>query len=262
MTSIKTISDMEMSENLPSSGFCVFLEINRLFGFLAHEGYEGDYFLIGREIAVSYYNHNINQRINIVIPEPCVNNGWNCKVTIEKGKFIFSKKMSITDSFLQNNSTNISCRLSAYSCFIRENFMSVVRGKEWIDKDNLKTSEIKGAQVQCVDVDELSEEEQSFWNIYFTFGFLQHEGYHCSEFCIGDKVSLSYFNHVLKQRISIFSAFPHSEWEIVIEKKGIFHSQRLFLSKLLNEQDRSQLVTLSNYIQQHLMHVIRGERWI
>ena len=135
-----------------------------------------------------------------------------------------------------------------------------MRGKEWIDKDNLKTSEIKGAQVQCVDVDELSEEEQSFWNIYFTFGFLQHEGYHCSEFCIGDKVSLSYFNHVLKQRISIFSAFPHSEWEIVIEKKGIFHSQRLFLSKLLNEQDRSQLVTLSNYIQQHLMPVIRGER--
>jgi hypothetical protein len=41
---------MEMSENLPSSGFCVFLEINRLFGFLAHEGYEGDYFLIGIEV--------------------------------------------------------------------------------------------------------------------------------------------------------------------------------------------------------------------
>lgn len=75
-------------------------------------------------------------------------------------------------------------------------------------------------------------------------------------------MSLSYFNHVSKQRISIFSAFSHSEWEIVIEKKRIFRSQRLFLSKLLNEQDRSQLVTLSNHIQQHLMPVIRGERWI
>ena len=259
---IKTISDMEINENLPSSGFCVFLEINRLFGFLAHEGYEGDYFLIGRGIAVSYYNHNINQRINIVIPESCVNNGWKGRVTIEKRKFIFSKRMSITDSFLQNAGTGLSCKISACSCFIRENLMSVVRGKEWIDKDNLKTSEIKGAQVQCVDVDEFSEEEQSFWDIYSTFGFLQREGYHCSEFCIGDKVSLSYFNHVSKQRISIFSAFPHSEWEIVIERKGIFQSQRLFLSKLLNEQDRSQLATLSNHIQQHLMPVIRGERWI
>ena len=50
MMGIKTISDMEINENLPSSGFCVFLEINRLFGFLAHEGYEGDYFLIGRGV--------------------------------------------------------------------------------------------------------------------------------------------------------------------------------------------------------------------
>lgn len=50
MTSIKTISDMEINENLPPSGFRVFLEINRLFRFLEYEGYEGDYFLIGREV--------------------------------------------------------------------------------------------------------------------------------------------------------------------------------------------------------------------
>lgn len=33
MMGIKTISDMEINDNLPSSGFCVFLEINRLFRF-------------------------------------------------------------------------------------------------------------------------------------------------------------------------------------------------------------------------------------
>ena len=127
---------MEIKERNLSSGFCTFIEICRAFEFLKNDGYITSEFFTGRDVYVVYKNPRINQTITISLPEPNEKTlmRWKWQIIINKKVFLFTKTISITDCLELLANLNLTEQLIAYSQFIRENIMSIVRGEKWKQK--------------------------------------------------------------------------------------------------------------------------------
>lgn len=252
---------MEISECTLPSGFCLFIDINRSFDFLRNEGYTGSRFYIGRDVSVAYSNHKNNQTISIVIPEPC--SKWKCEVTIQKHFFVFSKMISVTNCLEFGHDLSVLNQLTAYAKFIRENSMSIIRGEKWTHISKCQYQKSTESVVRCVDLEDLSERELLFWELYSTFDFLYIEGYHCKKFNIGNIVSLTLNNHLLKQNVIISVNSLSREWDVTIEKERFTHSRIISVKELLDSHvEYRDICLLNTYIRQNLMPVIRGEMWI
>ena len=252
---------MEISECTLPSGFSLFIEINRYFDFLRNEGYTDSTFFIGREVSVVYSNHKINQTISIVIPEPCLK--WKCEITIQKRFFVFSKIISVTDYLKFENKCTVMDQLIACSEFIRKNAMQVIRGERWMHFDGCQYLKLEESFDRCVYLNDLSETELLFWELYSTFDFLYIEGYHCKKFNIGNIVSLTLNNHLLKQNVIISVNSLSREWDVTIEKERFTHSRIISVKELLDSHvEYRDICLLNTYIRQNLMPVIRGEMWI
>lgn len=131
---------MEIKERNLSSGFCTFIDICRSFDFLKSEGYITSKFFTGRDVYVVYKNPKINQTITISLPEPNEKTfmRWKWQIVINKKVFLFTKTISITDCLELPANLNLTEQLIAYSQFIRENIMTIVRGEKWNQIDRCK----------------------------------------------------------------------------------------------------------------------------
>ena len=258
---------MKIKERNLSSGFCTFIEICRAFDFLKSEGYITSEFFTGRDVYVVYKNPRINQTITISLPEPNEKTlmRWKWQIIINKKVFLFTKTISITDCLELPANLNLTEQLIAYSQFIRENFVSIVRGEKWKQIDRCQYQGLRDNQVKCNDINDLSEEEKLFWEIYNVFSFLCIEGYHSSEFNIGKMVSLTFVNYRLKQDVTVSVSSLSCECDIVIEKKNARLKQSISVKDIIDKyewhKNTCSLISYSDFIQQNLMPVIRGEKW-
>ena len=258
---------MEIKERNLSYGFCTFIEICRAFDFLKSEGYITSEFFTGRDVYVVYKNPRINQTITISLPEPNEKTfmRWKWKIVINKKVFLFTKTISITDCLELPANLNLTEQLIAYSQFIRENIMTIVRGEKWKQIDNCQYQGLRNITVKCNDINDLSEEEKLFWEIYNVFSFLCIEGYHGSEFNIGKMVSLTFVNYRLKQDVTVSVSSLSCECDIVIEKKNARLKQSISVKDIIDKyewhKNTCSLISYSDFIQQNLMPVIRGEKW-
>lgn len=132
---------------------------------------------------------------------------------------MFTKTISITDCLELPANLNLTEQLIAYSQFIRENIMSIVRGEKWKQIDRCQYQGLRNITVKCNDINDLSEAEKLFWEIYNVFSFLCIEGYHGYEFSIGKNVSLTFVNYRLKQDVTVSVSSLSCECDIVIEKR-------------------------------------------
>lgn len=267
---------MEINECILPSGFSLFIEINRYFDFLRNEGYTDSTFFIGREVSVVYSNHKINQTISIVIPEPCLK--WKCEITIQKRFFVFSKIISVTDYLKFENKCTVMDQLIACSEFIRKNAMQVIRGERWMHFDGCQYLKLEESFDRCVYLNDLSETELLFWNVFSSFDFLYIEGYHIERYSLCGRWSfLSLKNHIIKQEVRIewYSLFDVS---VKITKYGFLRERDFEIENVkycFNDNSRSlrdikrsflgcqnEMKSNSDFIRQNLMPVIRGEMWI
>ena len=143
--------------------------------------------------------------------------------------------------------------------------MSIVMGEKWKQIDNCQYQGLRNITVKCNDINDLSEEEKLFWEIYNVFSFLCIEGYHGSEFNIGKVVSLTFVNYRLKQDVTVSVSSLSCECDIVIEKKNARLKRSISVKDIIDKyewhKNTCSLISYSDFIQQNLMPVIRGEKW-
>jgi len=101
--------------------------------------------------------------------------------------------------------------------------------------------------------------------MYNTFSFLYIEGYHSSEFNIGKMVSLTFVNYRLKQDITVSLSSVSCECDVIIEKKSTRLKQSISVKDMIDKyewhKNTYSMISYSDFIQQNLMLVIRGEKW-
>ena len=143
--------------------------------------------------------------------------------------------------------------------------MSIVRYDKCKQIDTVQYQGLRNNTVKCNDINDLSEEEKLFWEIYNVFSFLCIEGYHSSEFNIGKMVSLTFVNYRLKQDVTVSVSSLSCECDIVIEKKNARLKQSISVKDIIDKyewhKNTCSLISYSDFIQQNLMPVIRGEKW-
>lgn len=256
---------MEIEEHGFSSGFDIFIEINRAFEFLKNEEYKTVRFFIGREVSIVYNNKKLKQSILITLLEPDANNTWKWQIMIEK-RCILSKTLSVTDFIDLPKNESIINQLISYSTFMRKYLMPIVRGERWSQINKCQINEPLDIFTPYDNMFDLSQEEIMFRDLYFSLGFLFMEGYHGTIFNIGNIVSLTVSNHILKQSVSFSIASYSCEWNVSIEKGKCNPLKKISVNELLCKYGQTgytySLNTCTDFIQQHLMPVIRGEKWL
>ena len=118
----------------------------------------------------------------------------------------------------------------------------------------------------------MSSDNSVFVDICNAFDFMKKEGYAISESFIGRDVYVVYRNSKIKQTVTITLPEPNEvtsmlwKWQIVISKKVFLFTKTFSVTDCLNfpsnYSNKRELMEYSQYIQNHLMPIIRGEKWV
>lgn len=120
---------------------------------------------------------------------------------------------------------------------------------------------------------ELSYSEELLIDILRNFEFLRNYGYHPVEIAYWTRAypSVYFENYSLKQRLSVIGSDldTNSKYTICIEKRRVFSYKVLTVNKIYslfeNERIKDENYTLklqAEFIQQHLIPIIKGDMWI
>jgi hypothetical protein len=123
-------------------------------------------------------------------------------------------------------------------------------------------------------VEELNFQESGLIEILRAFVFLRQEGYHEKEITIGGRSNPSIIYHsYIKNRTLHVIGDESQSWTIIIQRKKTFSLHKYsyvfdisnyyehFNCGLIKGRNYS-LKSQADFIQQHLMPVIRGHKWI
>ena len=122
-------------------------------------------------------------------------------------------------------------------------------------------------------MEEINDDERNLIEIIRSFNFLRKYGYHERELSIGHREypTIIYVNSILKRKVKILGS--ESSWSIIIERDRFFslksESYAIDISNYYNTFGCSMikgknytLKSQAEFVQQHLMPIIKGEIWI